>query len=121
MVCASQPLAAQAGLDMLKAGGNAVDAAIATAACLTVVEPTSNGIGSDAFALLFVDGQLHGLNASGPTPRRISIQELEKNGYNWVEKDSFEYRLGDYQNKNKLSEAEKQFVALNRYAVLQKK
>ena len=82
MVCASQPLAAQAGLDMLKAGGNAVDAAIATAACLTVVEPTSNGIGSDAFALLFVDGQLHGLNASGPAPQRISIQELEKNGYN---------------------------------------
>ena len=84
MVAASQPLAAQAGLDMLKAGGNAVDAAIATAACLTVVEPTSNGIGGDAFALLFVDGQLHGLNASGPAPQRISIQELGKNGYNEI-------------------------------------
>lgn len=50
MVCTSQPLAAQAGLDIIKQGGNAIDAAIATAACMTVLEPTSNGIGSDAFA-----------------------------------------------------------------------
>ena len=50
MVCSSQPLAAQAGLDMIKKGGNAVDAAVATAIALTILEPTSNGLGSDVFA-----------------------------------------------------------------------
>ena len=71
MVCASQPQAAQAGLEILKKGGNAVDAIVATAAALTVVEPTANGIGSDAFALLWKDGTLRGLNASGPSPKAI--------------------------------------------------
>ena len=68
MVCSSQPLAAQAGLDMLKRGGNAVDAAIAAAATLTVVEPTSNGLGGDAFAQIWSGGRLYGLNSSGPAP-----------------------------------------------------
>ena len=68
MVCTSHPLASQAGLDILKAGGNAVDAAVAAAACLTVVEPTSCGIGGDAFAILWVEGKLRGLNASGYAP-----------------------------------------------------
>ncbi|HDK27200.1 MAG TPA: gamma-glutamyltransferase, partial [Candidatus Atribacteria bacterium] len=63
MVATSQYLAAQAGLEILKKGGNAIDAAITTAACLTVVEPTSNGIGGDAFALIWNRGKLHGLNA----------------------------------------------------------
>ena len=63
-VATSQPLATLAGMEMFWAGGNAVDAAIATAIALTVVEPTSNGIGGDAFALVW-DGKLHGLNASG--------------------------------------------------------
>jgi gamma-glutamyltranspeptidase / glutathione hydrolase len=69
VVSTSHPLAAQAGLRMLQAGGNAVDAAIAAAAVMTIVEPCSNGLGSDAFCILW-DGQaLHGLNASGCAPQ----------------------------------------------------
>ncbi|MCV7441549.1 gamma-glutamyltransferase family protein [Mycobacterium paraense] len=68
VVCTSQPLAAQAGLRMLAGGGSAVDAAIATAITLTVVEPVSNGIGSDAFAIVWDGARLHGLNASGRSP-----------------------------------------------------
>jgi len=71
VVATSQPLAAQAGLQVLAEGGNAADAAVATAMALTVVEPTSNGIGSDAFALIWKDGRLHGLNASGRSPARM--------------------------------------------------
>lgn len=72
VVAASQPLAAQAGLKMLWRGGNAVDAAIAAAITLTVVEPTSNGIGSDLFAIVWDGSELHGLNASGRSPRRLT-------------------------------------------------
>jgi gamma-glutamyltranspeptidase / glutathione hydrolase len=68
VVSTSHPLAAQAGLRMLQAGGNAVDAAIATAAVMTIVEPCSNGLGSDAFCILWDGQRLHGLNASGPAP-----------------------------------------------------
>lgn len=68
MVATSQPLAAIAGLDVLGKGGNAVDAAVAAAMTLAVVEPCSNGIGSDAFALVHHEGTLHGLNASGRCP-----------------------------------------------------
>ncbi|MEN6439165.1 MAG: gamma-glutamyltransferase family protein [Syntrophobacter sp.] len=81
MIATSQPLAAQAGLEILKRGGNAIDAAVATAACLTVVEPTSNGIGGDAFALVWHGGKLHGLNSSGPAPRSLSLQSLAKAGH----------------------------------------
>jgi gamma-glutamyltranspeptidase / glutathione hydrolase len=68
MVTASQPLAAQAGMEMLRRGGNAVDAALAAAMVLTVVEPTGNGIGSDAFAIVWDGKTLQGLNASGRAP-----------------------------------------------------
>ena len=68
LVATSHPLAAQAGLAMLHRGGNAVDAALATAIALTVVEPTGCGLGSDAFAILWDGGELHGLNASGRSP-----------------------------------------------------
>lgn len=69
VVATSHPLAAQAGLRMLLAGGNAVDAAIAAAAALTITEPVSNGLGSDAFCILWDGERLHGLNASGHAPQ----------------------------------------------------
>ncbi|MFT8823601.1 gamma-glutamyltransferase family protein [Liquorilactobacillus satsumensis] len=81
MVATSQPLAAQAGLSILKQGGNAVDAAIATAACLTVVEPTSNGIGSDCFAIIEMHGRLYGLNSSGYAPEKLTINSLKSAGF----------------------------------------
>jgi gamma-glutamyltranspeptidase / glutathione hydrolase len=69
IVSTSHPLAAQAGLRMLQQGGNAVDAAIATAAVMTIVEPVSNGLGSDAFCIVWDGKELHGLNASGRAPQ----------------------------------------------------
>lgn len=75
-VATSQPLATLAGMEMFWAGGNAVDAALAMAIALTVVEPTSNGIGADAFALVW-DGKLHGLNASGKSPQNLTINQFE--------------------------------------------
>lgn len=68
VVSTSQPLAAQAGLSMMQAGGNAVDAALATAITLTVVEPIMNGIGGDMYALIWDGHRLHGLNATGAAP-----------------------------------------------------
>ena len=68
VVATSQPLAAQAGLAALRDGGNAIDAALTTAITLTVVEPTSNGLGSDAFAQVWTEGMLHGINGSGRSP-----------------------------------------------------
>ncbi len=69
VVSTSHPLAAQAGLRMMLKGGNAVDAAIAAAAAITITEPVSNGLGSDAFAILWDGKELHGLNASGRAPQ----------------------------------------------------
>jgi len=81
MVATSQPLAAQVGMRILQQGGNAVDAAIASAAALTVVEPTSNGIGSDVFAIVWMNGKLHGLNASGPAPAGATIEAVKALGH----------------------------------------
>jgi gamma-glutamyltranspeptidase/glutathione hydrolase len=74
----SHPLAAQAGLKIMQQGGNAVDASIATAAVLMVVEPVSNGLGSDMFAIVWDGEKLHGLNASGTAPQAWSPEYYEK-------------------------------------------
>lgn len=78
-VATSTPIAAQAGLEILKQGGSAVDAAVATAACLTVVEPTGCGIGGDSYALVWIEEEkkLYGLNSSGFAPENMKIEEYE--------------------------------------------
>ncbi|MCU7647164.1 gamma-glutamyltransferase family protein [Pseudomonas piscis] len=81
MVATSQPLAAEAGIQVLRQGGNAIDAAIATAAVLTVVEPTGCGLGGDAFALVWTQGQLHGLSANGQAPVALSIDAVKAAGH----------------------------------------
>ncbi len=78
VVSTSHPLAAQAGLRMLLKGGNAVDAAIAAAAALTITEPVSNGLGSDAFCILWDGKALHGLNASGRAPQTWTPEYFRK-------------------------------------------
>ena len=80
MVAASQPLAFQARLKMLSQGGNAIDAAVATAITLTLVEPTGCGLGSDAFAIIWDGKKLHGLNSSGRSPASWSYERFRKNG-----------------------------------------
>ena len=82
IVATSHPLASQIGLDMLKKGGNAVDAAIAANAALGLMEPTGCGIGGDLFAIVWhgKTKKLYGLNASGRSPKKLSIDYFEKQG-----------------------------------------
>ena len=90
IVCASQPLAAQVGIDILKAGGNCIDAAIATNAMLGLTEPASNGIGGDLFAIVWVekDQKLLGLNASGRSPYDWNLQAAQSLGLTSIPKES---------------------------------
>ena len=81
MVLASNPAAAKAGETILRQGGNAVDAAIAVAAAQTVVEPTSNGLGSDLFAILSIGDTLYGYNGSGKSPASLSLAAIKEKGY----------------------------------------
>ena len=82
MVAASQPLAAQVGLDILKAGGNAIDAAVAVNAMLGLVEPNMNGVGGDLFAIVWdaESEKLYGLNATGRAPYALNRQVFERQG-----------------------------------------
>lgn len=86
MACTSQPLATQVALDILKAGGNAVDAAVAANAVLGLVEPTGNGIGGDLFAIVWdaKTQKLYGLNASGRSPYDLSLQYFKDKGISKV-------------------------------------
>ena len=81
MVATSHPLATQIGIDILKSGGNAIDAAIAANAALGLMEPTSNGIGGDLFAIVWYekDKKLYGLNASGRSPKNLKIEYFKSN------------------------------------------
>jgi gamma-glutamyltranspeptidase/glutathione hydrolase len=83
MVTTSHPLATQIGLDILKQGGSAVDAAIAANASLGLMEPTGNGMGGDLFAIVWDAGSksLHGLNASGRSPKSLSLEWFRENGF----------------------------------------
>jgi gamma-glutamyltranspeptidase/glutathione hydrolase len=85
IVATSQPLAAQAGLEVLKRGGNAVDAAVATAAMLSVVEPMNVGPAGDMFALIYIakENKLYALNASGMAPSGATVARMKKLGYTW--------------------------------------
>ena len=81
MVATSHPLATQIGLDILRNGGNAIDAAIAANIALGLMEPTGNGIGGDLFVILWDEDsqKLYGLNASGPAPKSLSIEYFKDN------------------------------------------
>jgi gamma-glutamyltranspeptidase/glutathione hydrolase len=89
MVVTSQPLAAQAGLQILQHGGNAIDAAVATAAVLNVTEPMMVGVGGDLFAMIYVakERKIYVLNASGTAPTGANVERFNKLGYAWNPKN----------------------------------
>ena len=86
MVATSHPLATQIGIDILKKGGNAVDAAIAANAVIGLMEPTGNGIGGDLFAIIWIENnkKLYGLNASGRSPKNLKLEYFKNNGFSKI-------------------------------------
>lgn len=91
MACTSVPLGAQIGVDVMKAGGNAVDAAVAMAAAMPLLEPTGNGLGSDCFALVWIEKEkrLYGLNASGVAPTALSAELVRSMGFEEMPKEGW--------------------------------
>ena len=91
MACTSVPLGAELGVDVMRRGGNAVDAAVAMAAAMPLLEPTSNGVGSDCFALVWIerDKKLYGLNASGVAPMALSLDVFREKGLSAVPRDGW--------------------------------
>jgi len=89
IVATSQPLAAEAGLDILRKGGNAIDAAVATAAVLSVVEPMNVGPGGDLFAIIYIakENKVYTLNASGKAPSGLTLAKMQSLGYSWDPKN----------------------------------
>ena len=86
MVATSHPLASQVGIDILKKGGNAIDAAIAANAALGLMEPTGNGIGGDLFAIVWIEKEkkLYGLNASGRSPENLTLEYFKENDFKTI-------------------------------------
>ena len=91
MACTSVPLGAQIGVDVMKAGGNAVDAAVAMAAAMPLLEPTGNGLGSDCFALVWIEKEkkLYGLNTSGVAPMALSAGQVRELGFEEMPKEGW--------------------------------
>lgn len=89
MACSTSPIASQVGLDVMKSGGNAIDAAIAMATTMPLVEPTGNGLGSDCFALVWVEKEkkLYGLDGSGVAPMALSAGKVKEKGHTSMPKD----------------------------------
>lgn len=84
IACSTSPIASQVGIDIMKKGGTAIDAAIAMAVTTPLVEPTGNGLGSDCFALVWTGGKLYGLDGSGVAPMKLSAETVLQKGYDKV-------------------------------------
>ena len=89
MVCSTQPFVSSVGQQTLAKGGNAMDAAVAMSAAMALAEPTSNGLGGDAFALIWWRGKLYGLNASGVAPQKLSAEEILSKGFKKMPADGW--------------------------------
>lgn len=89
MCCSVSPIASQVGIETMKKGGNAIDAALAMATTLPLVEPTGNGIGSDFFGLIWTKGKLYGMNGSGVAPMAMNAQVVKDAGYDTIPIDGW--------------------------------